>query len=106
VSWVEAAGPDAVVLTHCHMGINRGPSLGLAVLLSQGWDLVDALDAIRSARPVAWIAYAEDVLRWHHQRSAARPGALEDDLIRLARWRQDNELDLVDVIRQKRAQGY
>jgi len=58
VSWVEAAGPDAVVLTHCHMGINRGPSLGFAVLLAQGWEPVDAMTAIRTARPQAniWVA--------------------------------------------------
>ena len=53
VSWIEAAGPDAVVLTHCHMGINRGPSLGFAVLLAQGWDPVEAIAAIRAARPQA-----------------------------------------------------
>jgi predicted protein tyrosine phosphatase len=44
VSWLEAAwaqDPDAVVLSHCHMGINRGPSLGFAILLAQGWDPVD-----------------------------------------------------------------
>jgi hypothetical protein len=54
VSWIEAAyaeNPDAVVLTHCHMGINRGPSLGFAVLLAQGWDPVEAIAAIRAARP-------------------------------------------------------
>src|ERR1700710_81348 len=47
MTWIEAAGPDAVVLTHCHMGINRGPSLGFAVLLHQGWDPIDAITAIR-----------------------------------------------------------
>lgn len=35
ITWIEAAGPVAVVLTHCHMGINRGPSLGFAVLLAR-----------------------------------------------------------------------
>ena len=52
VSWVEAAWErheHAVVLTHCHMGINRGPSLGFAILLSLGWDPVDAI--ARSALP-------------------------------------------------------
>ncbi len=27
--------PDAVILRHCHMGLNRGPSLGFALLLAQ-----------------------------------------------------------------------
>jgi len=33
---LEAIDSGGVVLTHCHMGINRGPSLGFAVLLAQG----------------------------------------------------------------------
>ena len=37
--------PGAKVLLHCHMGINRGPSAGYAVLLALGFDPVDALDA-------------------------------------------------------------
>ena len=35
--------PGTKVLTHCHMGINRGPSLGFAVLLALGWDPVGAI---------------------------------------------------------------
>ncbi len=102
----EAIEGGGTVLTHCHMGVNRGPSLGFAVLLAQGWEPVAALDAIRRARPVAWIAYAEDALRWHHERHASPPGSLETDLRKLARWREENELDLASVIRQKRAQGW
>ena len=93
------ATPDSVVLAHCHMGINRGPSLGFAILLAQGWDPVDALDAIRAARPIAYIDYAKDVLRWHHERIGSERPALTRDLKRLAAWRRRNELDVVSVIR-------
>jgi dual specificity phosphatase 3 len=107
VSWsLEALDQGGTVLTHCHMGINRGPSLGFAVLLAQGWDFVEALDAIRSARPIAWVAYADDALRWHHERRGSAPGDLERDRRRLARWREDNHLDLAAVIRLRRSQGY
>ncbi len=58
---IEAGG---TVLTHCHMGINRGPSAGFAVLLSRGWNPIVALDAIRAARPQAFVAYAEYALEW------------------------------------------
>ncbi len=107
VSWAGTAiARGGVVLTHCHMGVNRGPSLGFAVLLAHGLDPVEALDVIRSARPVAWVGYAEDALRWHHHRRGSSQSVLEGDLRRLARWREDNALDLGEVIRLKRSQGW
>jgi protein-tyrosine phosphatase len=101
IDWVDAAGPDAVVLTHCHMGINRGPSLGFAVLLHEGWDPIDALASIRRARPIANIWYAEDALRWHHRRSRTDP---HGDLRRMADWRSTNPLDVLRIIRTARDQ--
>jgi protein-tyrosine phosphatase len=98
---LEALEGGGKVLSHCHMGINRGPSLGFAILLAQGWDAVDALDAIRRVRPIAYVAYAEDALRWHHR----DPDALTRDLDRLAEWRRQNDLDLQSVIRLKRQEG-
>jgi dual specificity phosphatase 3 len=107
VTWaLEAIEQGGTVLTHCHMGINRGPSLGFAVLLGQGWDMVEALDAIRSARPIAWVAYAEDALRWHHSGRAFSRGGLDRDRRRLEQWRADNHLDMAAVIRLRRSQGY
>jgi dual specificity phosphatase 3 len=91
--------PAAVVLTHCHMGINRGPSLGFAVLLALGWDPVEALDAIRKARPIAAIAYAEDALRWRQDRTGVPIADRRQDQDRLAQWRIDNDLDVETVIR-------
>ena len=96
-----AAGPDAVVLAHCHMGINRGPSMGFAVLLALGWDAVEALDAVHAARPIAFIAYAEDALRWHHGADSADLGT---GLRRLREWRERNDLLLQDVMRVIREQ--
>lgn len=104
-TWALAAleEPGAVVLTHCHMGINRGPSAGFAVLLAQGWDTVEALDAIRSARPVAFVAYAEDAVRWHLERTGAGRVARRVERKRVRQWREDNELDLRSAIRGVRA---
>lgn len=100
IAFIDAAGPDAVVLTHCHMGINRGPSLGFALLLHQGWDPVDAIAAIRAARPIANVWYAGDALAWHHARRGTDP---YDDLVRLRAWRLANPLDVIRLIRQQRA---
>ncbi|RZS86882.1 protein-tyrosine phosphatase [Motilibacter rhizosphaerae] len=94
--FVTSGGRDAVVLAHCHMGINRGPSLGFALLLAQGWDPIGAISAIRTARPVANVWYAEDALRWHHGRRGTNP---REDLKRLAAWRKKNPLDVVRIIR-------
>jgi dual specificity phosphatase 3 len=99
---VDAIEHGRVVLTHCHMGINRGPSLGYAVLLHLGWDPVEALSAIRAARPIAYVDYARDALRWHHERVCSSPSELVADLERLRQWRQDHHLDVVDVIRRVR----
>lgn len=98
---LEALESGGKVLSHCHMGINRGPSLGFAILLARGWDAIEALDAIRKVRPIAYIAYAEDALRWHHDDS----DALARDLDRLVEWRRANDLDLESVIRLQRQEG-
>jgi protein-tyrosine phosphatase len=109
VSWIESAyaeNPDAVVLTHCHMGINRGPSLGFAVLLAQGWDPVDAIAAIRAARPQANVWYAADALDWYHARAGVDPATAAAQHAALKAWREENALDVVRVIREQRAMGY
>jgi hypothetical protein len=101
VAWARQvlADPDAKVLIHCHMGINRGPSLTYAVLLDHGFDAVEAIDAIRTARPIAGVLYAEDALDWFHRRNGVKAARRDDDRRRLARWREDNWIDVVRIIR-------
>jgi hypothetical protein len=97
------AEADSRVLIHCHMGINPGPSLTYAVLLDLGWDPVEAIEAIRTARPIAGVLYAEDALDWFHRSHAIHPVQRLDDHQRLAAWRQDNWIDVARIIRQQRA---
>lgn len=109
-SWFEAGtdaalaalGAGGTVLTHCHMGINRGPSMGFAVLLRLGWDPIEALDRIRSARPIAFVAYAEDALDWWLRREEADVATRRAQAARLASWRRANRLDVAAVIRRIR----
>lgn len=107
VAWSLAAlaQPRARLLTYCHMGINRGPSVGYAVLLGLGWDPVDAIDAIRAARPEAHCWYAEDALRWQHNRLRASAGQRATDLARLAAWREEHPMDVVRLIAERRERG-
>jgi dual specificity phosphatase 3 len=94
--------PKSLVLAHCHMGINRGPSLAYAVLLDAGVDPVAALDQILAVRPVAYIAYAEDALRWHHRRTGASPATKTEEVAAIDAWRLNRRLDLAEVIRRIR----
>ena len=56
------------VLAHCHMGINRGPSVAYGILLAQGHDDIPAFDLVREKRPVSAVLYAEDALSAHLNR--------------------------------------
>lgn len=107
VTWARRAlaDPDAKILIHCHMGINRGPSLAYAVLLDQGHDPVEAIAAIRAARPIAGVLYAEDALDWFHRRNDIGADQRVDDRARLAQWRADNWIDVVRIIRDIRLGG-
>jgi len=103
--WVSAVleDPDAKVLVHCHMGVNRGPSAAFAVLLGQGMSVRDALTAIRGNRAVAVIDYADDALDWYLARTGADRYARAGARRSLTMWRKANEIDRIGVIRQIRA---
>jgi dual specificity phosphatase 3 len=107
VTWVQDAladDPQAKVLVHCHMGVNRAPSAALAVLLDEGMGLREALDRIRTARPIAVIDYAGSVLSWHLARTGADTKARRNLRRVLVRWRQSHNLDAEVVIRAIRSQ--
>lgn len=93
------ADPERKVLVHCHMGVNRGPSALYAVMLVLGWNHLDALRAIRNARPIAGIIYAADAARWH----ATQQGMSADEVVAIGddvdQWLDRNYLDLAYVIR-------
>jgi len=87
------------VLVHCHMGINRGPSAAFAVLLASWWDPIDAIDLIRTSRPIAAVAYAENALDWWHRQTDMRASDRADERQRLIDWRRSNPHDTVRIMR-------
>jgi hypothetical protein len=95
--------PGARLLAHCHMGINRGPSMAFALLLDDGWDPVEALRAIRTARPVAAVGYAGDALDHHHERTGADGTRRAEDRARVAAWFRDHHIDVATIVRGIRA---
>jgi dual specificity phosphatase 3 len=84
---VEAwRNPASQVLVHCQMGMNRGPSMGYAALLATGWDPVEALVAIRAARPIATTFYAPDAVNWWLTRAQQPASLVAAETERVATW--------------------
>ena len=92
----------ATVLAHCHMGINRGPSMGFATMLALGWDPIEALDRIRQRRPVAYVGYAEDALDWWLRKNGATNAERSAGQQQIRLWRCENHLDVASVVRKIR----
>ena len=101
-SLVALDTPGTAVLAHCHMGINRGPSMAYAIMLALGEDPVQALQLIRAARPIAAIAYSHDALAWWHRATGTPPAESEGQMLAIQRWHRDNWIDVRRIIRQVR----
>jgi dual specificity phosphatase 3 len=90
------------ILVHCHMGVNRGPSMAFAGLLDEGWSVAEALSAIRTARPIAGIIYAESAVAavgGRHGWSAETVARAQNEA---RAWFEANHLDIRTVIRKIR----
>jgi len=92
------ADPEAKVLVHCHMGVNRAPSLVYAALLTQGFDIEQGLDAIRAARPIAAILYAESAIRWIGALQGWSAVEVSDAVWRVRFWHSRNPIDVGWII--------
>jgi dual specificity phosphatase 3 len=95
------------MLVHCHMGINRGPSGAMAVLLDRGIDPVQAFDMVRTARPEAAIYYAMDALCADQKRRGTHdtPQGLSDrtrlgDHVESI-WTEKEQARISHIIREK-----
>ncbi len=99
VSGEILANPANKLVVTCYLGVNRGPSAALAILLSQGWDLLPALRAIRYARPIANIVYAPDAAKWWAERNGGTADDAREAMIEVHRWFERNPLDAGWVIR-------
>ena len=81
-----------VVFVHCQVGINRGPSMGFAILVAMGWDPIEALNLIRERRPIARVAYAEQAIDWWLQSVGAPDEAAVTQIRRIKQWRIENDI--------------
>ena len=92
------ADPGARVVIHCHMGVNRAPSMAFAALLELGIDVGDGLTAIRAARPIAAILYAESAIDWFAERSGWTTSQTGEARMRVRAWHAENPSDAQWVI--------
>ena len=99
------ASPNAKLMVHCHMGINRGPSMAYAFLLERGWGVVEALDLLRNARPIAAMAYARDALRARCRRHGISLVDEHELQMLQQQWFDDHAIDVRRVIRLIRESG-
>ena len=96
---------DARVVVHCHMGVNRAPSMAYAALLQLGYGIEDGLHAIRDARPIAKILYADSAVRWFADRDGWAEAFRIDAESRVWAWHRDNEVDVRWIISRIRRVG-
>ncbi len=92
------ADPTSCTMVHCHMGVNRGPSMAFAILLATGWDPIAAMEAIRRARPIAAVLYAVDALEWWHRRAGTQACVVAEQRAALSEWLERNPVDVGWVI--------
>lgn len=85
--------PEGKVVVHCHMGVNRGPSMGFAAMLAAGHDPLRALSAIREHRPIAAVLYAEDAVSWWHRHRGGDRRTLYVDVRAVRSWHRANPID-------------
>jgi dual specificity phosphatase 3 len=91
---------DAVLLVHCHMGINRGPTMAYRILLEYGADPIEALDIIREARPIADIGYASDALDHYHRNHEIPQDTRVHDRDRLEAWMRGYPTTGLHIVRE------
>jgi dual specificity phosphatase 3 len=91
---------EAVLLVHCHMGINRGPTMAYRILLERGVDPIEALDIIRSARPIADIGYAADALDHYHRNHEIPQDTRVHDRDRLEAWTRGYPTTGLHIVRE------
>jgi dual specificity phosphatase 3 len=98
--------PQRRVMVHCHMGVNRGPSMAFAILLALGMAPVEALDAVRASRPIAGIIYAVDALTWWHHNDETPLIEAAHDQIAVSVWHMKNPVDVSWIVSRIHQEGY
>ena len=103
---ITEANPDAKVMVHCHMGINRAPSMAFYLMLREGYTPHDALTLIRTGRPIAACYYAESAWETFAKIEDLSLAEKNEGLNEIKEYFLENKLNLAEVIHQVRAVEY
>ena len=94
--------PKGKVMVHCHMGINRAPSLAFYILIREGYAPADALNLIRDARPIAACYYAESAWQTFAEDERLSDGERMEGEVAIMMFFDQREIDLRRVIHEVR----
>jgi|TARA_Y100001951_G_scaffold89115_1_gene81220 hypothetical protein len=95
-------GDDQRVMIHCHMGINRAPSMAFYILLELGRTPTQALTEIRTARPIAACYYAISAWHTYSRAHGLRASARAEGLQEIEDYYTANRINLSRVIHEVR----
>lgn len=98
---------NPVFLVHCHMGVNRGPSMAMfLMMMEQGYTWEDAFLRLRNKRDGVGIAYAEQAVAAAMELTNGDPEDV-DDFLRFERdyWTQARTATVRNRIFHNRSRG-
>ena len=73
------------------------------MMLAQGFEPIEALNAIRAARPIAGIIYAQDALRSIRAIKMLDPDQNDTEISEVQSWFETNYIDVGTIIRRIRS---
>jgi dual specificity phosphatase 3 len=94
--------PEGKVMVHCHMGINRAPSLAFYILIREGYAPAEALTLIRDARPIAACFYAESAWDTYADDKNLSDGERIEGEVAIMMFFDERKIDLRRVIHEVR----
>ena len=97
---------EAKVMVHCHMGINRAPSMAFYLMIREGYEPKEALSLIRTNRPIAACYYAKSAWETFAKETGLSDKELSDGLYEINEFFVENHINLAETIHQIRLVEY
>jgi dual specificity phosphatase 3 len=89
-------------MVHCHMGVNRAPSMVFYLMIREGYEPAEALNLIRTNRPIAACYYAQSAWVTFAEEADISNEELADGLSEIDKFFVDHHINLRETIHQIR----